>query len=361
MRQVTQKDIAKKVGVSRQAVAFALSDSPDYHKNLRPETRSNILEVAKKMGYVPHRYAQLMRAKKSGVIGMIKTAAAIQTSVERSFHASRAIYDAGYALLANELLWSEKALKRAVTEMLSARVEGVLLNGVWEESAMTDLQPLHNANIPMVSLAGARQPLIPYVVANFRQGMFDLTKHLLELGYRKLTFVSAMSAANENTVESLVYQERLKGFRDATARAGLSESEARVIWKPMDSSTLNGYEPGRSAVREVFESGDQPEALLCNNDYYAIGAIGLCAETGLRVPEDLAITGFDNTTIGSYIFPTLTTVAHPSEMLAKKAVELLLLQIRGETISASKEFIQLPCQLVVRQSSGSRLRKATKA
>jgi LacI family transcriptional regulator len=121
----------------------------------------------------------------------------------------------------------------------------------------------------------------------------------------------------------------------------------------MTSDWRDGYAPGQAAIRSLIESGERPEALLCSNDDMAIGAIAACVAAGLRVPEDIAITGFDNTTAGRYACPPLTTVAQPTEAVAKKAVELLLKQTRGETISASEELVKLPCQLVVRQSCGN--------
>jgi LacI family transcriptional regulator len=239
--------------------------------------------------------------------------------------------------------------------MLDARVEGVLLSGVmYHESAGAELQRLCDAKIPMVSLAGIRLPSVPLVVCDHRQGMADLTGHLLSLGYRKLALVSAMSATDRDEEKNWVLQERLQGFRQATARAGLGESEAKVLWQPMRSESFDSYEPGRAAVQRLIENPARPDALLCSNDDYAIGAVGLCAEAGLRVPEDLAITGFDNTTVGRYIFPPLTTVAQPTEAMAQKAVALLLKLIRGEKILAGEDLVKLPCEVVVRQSCGTK-------
>jgi DNA-binding LacI/PurR family transcriptional regulator len=154
--------------------------------------------------------------------------------------------------------------------------------------------------------------------------------------------------------------ERLTGFREAAAATGLSAAQARILYQPVTSDWTDSYAPGQAAIRSLIENGERPEVLLCSNDDMAIGAIAACVEAGWRVPEDIAITGFDNTTAGRYACPPLTTVAQPTEALAKKAVELLLKQMRGETISTGEELVKLPCQLVVRQSCGVGLKQTTK-
>lgn len=352
---LTQATIAEKLGVSRRAVGFALSDNPRAQKQVAAKTRQRIVETAESLGYRPHRQAQLMRGKKSGVIGIIKTTGMMQTAVERSFFASQAIQAAGYGLLVNELLWEETGERRAVDAMLDAHVEGVLLAGITnpDAAAVVELQRLIHAKIPMIAVGTVHLPSIPLVTTDYRQGMAALTKLVLSLGYRTLTHVSPIRPEDTNLTQHWGLAERLAGFLEVTAAAGLSPTQARVLHQPLMPGWLDVYAPGHAALRSLIESGERPEVLLFSNDEMAIGAIQVCAEAGWRVPDDIAITGFDNTTAGRYACPPLTTVAQPTEAVARRAVELLLKQIRGETISASEVLVKLPCRVVVRQSCGA--------
>jgi len=356
----TQVEVANKLGLSRRAVGFALSDDPHVQKQVAAQTRQRIVETARPLGYRPHRHAQLMRGKKSGVIGIIKTTGMVQTGVERSYFVSQATQAAGYGLLVNELHWDETGERRAVDAMLDARVEGVLLAGIanLDEAVMAELQRLHAAKIPVVAVGGVHLPELPFVTADYRQGMASLTKHVLSLGYRTLALVSAIRPEEAHLPQHWGFAERLAGFREATA-AGLGATGARILHQPVTTGWAGGYALGQAVIQSVLANGERPEALLCSNDEMAIGALAACADAGLKVPNDIAITGFDNTTVGQFTRPALTTVAQPTEAVAQQAVELLLKRIRGDTISTGEELVKLPCQLVVRQSCGVELKQET--
>lgn len=111
---------------------------------------------------------------------------------------------------------------------------------------------------------------------------------------------------------------------------------------------------GEEALRIVLAWPRRPDAVLCSNDDWALGALAVCGERGIRVPDDLAVTGFDGTLQGVYYNPRLTTVAQPIHEMAGKAVELLLRQIRGEHMPKKELKLVLPCNLVVRASCGGR-------
>lgn len=351
MKFVTQTDIASELGISRSAVAKA------FHSRLRtqlsPQRYKTILATAERLGYRPHRHAQLMRGKKSGVIGIIKPTHSIQSAAERSFHASKSIYEAGYGLTANEILWSDKGFKLGVDAMLDAHVEGVLLVGITGEADEVELRRLCNANIPVVSLAGNQWAGIPYVIADHQQGMMDVTKHMLGFGYRQITFVTTVFEDMGGPPSSGVLKERLTGFQKAVAATGLSDEDARVIQQTVPRVSFDSFLPGKVAMRRILERDDRPRAIVFGNDYLAIGAMAVCAEKGVRIPGDVAIAGFDDTTQGQHVWPPLTTVAQPNEEVATKAVELLLKLVRGEKLSVNEESIKVPCRLVVRQSCGA--------
>ncbi|MFZ4780311.1 MAG: LacI family DNA-binding transcriptional regulator [Terrimicrobiaceae bacterium] len=355
MEIATQSTLADTLGVSVRSVSAVLGNGQSTSSRVGAATRERILKAAQGLNYRAHRQAQLLRGVKSGVIGIIKPTSLLQTAVERSYFVSQAIQEAGYGLLVNEILWEEKGGHRAVEAMLDARVEGVLFLGdVSPDAAVpAERQQLSRAKIPMVALGSTHLPGILTVAVDCRQGMRDLTRHLLTLGYRRLTLALPVSPEETGVPSPWGFAERQAGFQEAADAAGLSETQARVLHLAPSDNWRDNYAIGREVILRLIESGERPEVLLCSSDNMAIGAMAACVDAGWKVPDDIAITGFDGITLGQYSRPALTTVAQPTEAIGKKAVELLLKKMRGETLPTN-ELVKLPCHVVVRASCGSK-------
>jgi LacI family transcriptional regulator len=350
---VTQKDVANKLGISQRSVAFALSESPQAQKQVSPETRSRILRAVEELGYRPHRHAQLMRTGKSGLIGMIQSRSLFESIVERSRYAAREINAAGFRCLSMDLSWGNDELPGVCDAMIDARVEGVVLAGPDSEYSFESLKRIQDAGIPMVGLGSQRFPGIPHAMADVRQGMRDLTRHLIGLGHREMALVVPELAAPVDEFRHSGFIQREAGFTDAVTQAGLTQT--RIVRQPVSPSHKNLYEPGRLAAMRLMTGPRPPRVILCSDDYWALGAFKACADLGLRVPQDVAITGFNDSSIAEYTSAALTTVAQPIEECAQKAVELLMALVRPpHTLPKSNSFA-LPCRLVVRQSCGAGL------
>jgi LacI family transcriptional regulator len=349
---ITQTEIARRLGVSQRAVAYALSDDPEAHKELSKETRQRIVKAAEKLGYRPNRYAQLMRGKKSGVIGMIHFASLVQSVAVRAARVAAAIHNAGYQLLADDLLWYPKSAKLVCDSMVDARVEGIVLCNPPQWFPPAELECFRRLKIPVVSISGMEMAGIPQIRADMRQGMFDLTQHLIAIGHRRLTL---LASTTDEIVPKAQWPttERIGGFKDALASNPTVHGE--VVRTNYASDTLmDPYRIGMVAMQGLIASGDQlPDVLLCQNDDWALGALAACSEAGLRVPEDIAITGFDSTVFGAYGTTPLTSVTQANDEMANNAVQLLIQMIHGEKIAAKDKPTKWPCRLVVRKSCGS--------
>ncbi len=342
----TQAEIAKKLGVSRQAVGFALGHYRDSRTKVSTSTRQRIVDAARELGYRPHRYAQLMRGKKSGVLGMIQFGSLGTFATERAACVAAALHKAGYEIFATDVAWYDKRVGVACSSMLDAHVEGVILLAPADWFPEAELEQLRAAQIPVVGLSGVKLPGVPQVRADTCQGMFDLTQHLLRLGYRRLAMVTLES-------NSWPVMDRIRGFHDAVAALKDARVEAEVIREGFVDYWSNPYRCGEEAMKKLLRREHRPDAVACSNDDWAFGALGACGDAGVRVPDEIAVTGFDNTLAAGYGAVRLTTVMQPLEAMAQKAVELLVKRIRGETISPGEELVKLPCRLVVRQSCGS--------
>lgn len=356
MRQTTQADIARKVGISQQAVGYALGNYRNSRIKLGAQTRQRILQAAAELGYRPHRYAQVMRRGRSGVVALVQFGGLLQASLERGIYAAKAIHEAGFRLHAEDLLWHRAGLRAACDAILEARAEGVILCDPIGVTPAGELRRIHDAKIPVVSLSGVRFADVPQVRSDVRQGMRDLTQHVLGLGYRKLCLLVGVAEEQRDEFHAWPTLDRVAGFRDATSRAGLSEKQAEIFYQANPHDVFVPYEVGRRAMDTILRRDTRPEIVLCGNDDWAIGALAACAEAGVRVPEDVAITGFDNSRIGEYSMVPLTTVAQQPELMGKTAVDLLVKQIRGEKLSEADRIVKMPCQVVVRKSCGAALR-----
>jgi len=358
--QVTQLDIARETGVSQRAVASVVGRIENGHGvRVSEATRQRILEVAKKLNYRPQRQAQLLRGIRSGMIGMIQGITLHQHGVERAYHASAAIRSSDYGLLTQELLWSSSGdVQRVIDVFLDAKVEGVLIAG---GTGNADFSMLEKARIPVVSLGGSKFPNIPFVGADYRQGMRDLTMHLISHGRRRLAYeFSCRSLAQETPANWDVFQ-RQAGFLDACRAAGLDESSIQVLQQPVRDVSFDWFEPGYQAASVLAKRGPLPDALVCQNDFHAFGAQKFFLDQGEDIPGKLALTGFDDAAMGRYLAVPLTTMALPASEMANYALELLIKLIRGEkSMANTPRSTLLPCELVVRSSCGARKTSGTR-
>jgi DNA-binding LacI/PurR family transcriptional regulator len=207
----------------------------------------------------------------------------------------------------------------------------------------------------MVGISGFRLAGIPQVRADVRRGMFDLTNHLLKLGYRRMVLLTQWPLGDLAEAQCWYVKERMDGFRAAAQAAGLGENDAKVVFEDFVSDPAQPYLTGKVAMSKLLKRAPRPEVVLCSNDDWAMGALTACVEAGLHAPEDIAITGFDNSLVSEYGAVPLTTVAQPLEEMAGKAVELICKMMEGRKPAKSEQLVRVPCHLMIRRSSGTTL------
>lgn len=351
---VTQDEIAIQTGLARTTVGAILSKRPSLR--VRLETRQRVLQTARRLGYRANRHAQIMRGKKSGVLGMIQFGG-ISMFGNKSAHAvAAAIHASGYEVLAQDAGWypaDGAGGPRVCEAMLDARVEGVILVGASEWFADAEVARAAKMAIPLVAFSGIRRAGVPHVAADCRQGMFELTRHLVGLGHRRLLLSTTWPSRTRDEANCWPILDRIRGFRDAVESATGAGVEGEVVCTEYGDYWTDPYLPGKTAMQGVLNRHQRLDAVLCSNDSWAMGALTACAEAGLRVPEDIALTGYDNDLAGMYGEVALTTVEQPLEAMARKAVALLLKLVRGEALDDGESTTRLPCRLVIRQSCGA--------
>ncbi len=347
---VTLKQIAEKAGLSISTISHILNrQSPRYNA----QTRERVQKIAQEMGYIPNRYAQVIRRGRSGIIGMIQHAGLLQIAVLKSQAAARAIVAAGYRPLAGDSEWSGSGIQIICATMLDLRVEGLILIDPPATFPPEELERFQQHKIPVVALGGVRMKGVAQVRVDAEQGMAMLVRHMAALGHRTLELVVPTLPPRHSSAVNWPTLERVAGFRQAARKAGLTASQAQVAFFGEPNDIMSPYANGKAAMEQILARLDRPNGVLFSNDDWAIGALAACAEAGVRVPEEIALTGFDNAVIGEYAYSPLTTVAQDFEKMAQEAIQLLLERIQERDQAFDTPLIRVPGKLIVRRSCGA--------
>ncbi|MDD2708619.1 MAG: LacI family DNA-binding transcriptional regulator [Verrucomicrobiae bacterium] len=355
MKPCTQADVARKLKISQRTVATVLGKvKTNSTARVSDRLRRRILQASQKLGYTPHLYAQALRNKRSGLIGLLQFGATSNLNNLRIHHLTRLLQQQGCMPLHHCIDWFQGNVKPSLDFFHGARAEGIILISPPMWIPRDGLALLSKCQIPMTVMDGMRLPGVPQIRSDIRQGMRDLTRHLLEQGHLQLTLQIRRWKDNPRERSYWQIQERIQGFQDAinafetkgkNVKGGVFYAEGEQDWR-------NPYEMGYRAMEQLLAQRPRPHATLCGNDLWAVGAMACCAAKGLKIPDDMAITGFDNDAISEYTVPSLTTVEQQNEILAVETVRLLMERINPPPQKKNPEVIKVPCRLIVRASSG---------
>lgn len=340
----TVYDVADRAGVSIATVSRVYRN-PD---TVRAATRQRVLGAARELGYVPSGSARGLASRATGVLGLCfpdyadpeaeeldaDDPEAMLYSDEIIRGMERAARRQGYALLIAASLSSGPM-------GLVAKVAG-LVDGfaVLARTVPTEELEVISRRLPVVMLAGPREiDRLDHIEVANHEGQAELTRHLVEgHGLTRLAFVGGMA-------DSPDAEARFQGYRAACAAAGLPVPD-----EPDVRGELTQAE-GRAAVRRLLaRDAGRPQAVLFANDQMAVGGLHALEQAGLRVPEDVVVTGFDGIPLGRMARPTLTTVRQPIRGLGEEAVELLLKRLAEP--ERAPESVVLPVEVVRRESCG---------
>jgi DNA-binding LacI/PurR family transcriptional regulator len=330
-RRVNIKDVAQRAGVSISTVSRTLNNT-DYP--VRPETRKRVLDAAKELGFRPNDLARGLISSKSRTIGLIIPDISNPYYPELSLGVESTAAKHGYSVVFCNTGRSVEKLEEYVDVLLQKRADGIILAGGGTQSKQAS-QVLTDFDLA-VALVGRHNLPFPSVQINNRKAAKEATDHLLELGHRRVAFISG--PLNLTSV-----QDRLIGYREALEEHGL-EPDDRLV-REGNFEARSGY----SAAMTLLQGEPRPTAIFAANDRMAISVISAAIDLGLNVPRDLSVVGFDDTILASQIRPALTTVAVPAYEMGTSAVELLLSTLAGKECPQT---VWLSAELIVRQSTG---------
>ncbi len=326
----TIRDVARLAGISVTTASRVLSGSDH---PVATEVRQRVLDAAQGLDYTPNAYARGLSKRDFRLIGLVIPDIRDPYFVEIARGAEDLASREGYlVVLCNTD--RDPAKERKYVEELRAMRAGIILTGggINREAHLADLLS-HPA--PVVVIGRHDLPFSSVQIDN-TQGAVDATTHLVELGHRRIAFLSG-------PLTSATAADRMEGFRRTMAQRGLTVEERMVI--EGDFST----EGGAKGLRQLLANPPLPTALFAANDQMAMGAIREARHQGLRIPKDLAVVGFNDIASASEIDPPLTTVHLSLRQIGQMAGDLLLGQVKtgqGEQIS-----LLVRGELVVREST----------
>jgi LacI family transcriptional regulator len=324
------EQVARRAKVSTATVSRVLNNA----SVVKSSTRARVVKAIDELKYYPNLHARSLAGGKSKTIGVIASNMEnpfffdIYKTIESDAHAS------GYEVVVANTDYRSEQLVTSVRLMIGRRVAG--LAAIVSEMAPELIDELNESRIPVVFYdVGTPRPNITSIRVNYRRGIEKVVDYLHSLGHRRLGFIGHHAVLGP-------INERMKAVMDATARIPALEVRAAA-----DADTLEG---GRQATRSLLNTGYAPTALICVNDITAVGALRELRERGIRVPQDMSVTGFDNVKLSEFCYPALTTVHIPRDRIGHIICDSLIAK-PGKTVAPEAELVIDP-EFVLRDSTG---------
>ncbi len=341
-RQVTLADIATLAAVTPMTVSRVINASG----YVRVETRERVLRVVREMNYRRNGLARGLKRQRTETIGLVIGDIANPFSAELSRGVREVLEKRGYTLFICVSEHSAKEDVQAFESLADHRADGLIVATRSCKSGDERLRELIDSGIP-VSLIGRdfRHPHADLVSADNLKGGYEATKHLIDLGHERIGFIGV------SLTKSLGLR-RFQGYQEALNEHRLTLDESLIVGGG-GSDQMPGYsteEMGFAGMTKLLRLKKRPTAVFARNDFTAIGALNAIKQAGLRIPEDIAVAGYDDIPLASHVAPTLTTVRQPTRKQGRLAATFLLRRIE-EDRERPREEKTFDCELIVRQST----------
>ena len=337
---VTILDVARYAGVSKSTVSLVINNSP----LVKDETKQKVEEAIQKLGYVCNHNARGLRTRETKCLGII---VAIESKTEQTYEYNYetglfsynitngipvGLVDTDYGLLTERYCASE-ADGELPTIVKNGRIDGIfLVGGLFEDSFIEELL---KRGIPTVAV-GKYYKQIDCIYPDVKKGTCDEVSYLIESGHKKIAFINCPLTYSASQVRSA-------GFRDACERYA---GHVADTWEThcQQNTGAGGYE----AIKALWESGVRPDAIATANEPIALGVMRFLYEKGIRIPDDISISSYEDSVLGGYATPALTTVNIHKEHMGTLAAGMLLRRI--ENPEKEIESVSIKPELVIRSS-----------
>ncbi|MBE7169222.1 MAG: LacI family DNA-binding transcriptional regulator [Williamsia sp.] len=334
-KEVTIYDIAKRLNISPATVSRGLQDHPAISK----KTKKRISEMVDEMGYRSNHFARNLRQKQTNTIGVIvhELNSSFITSVLAGIE--KVSTEAGYDLIITHSSESVKKEAANAKNLFHKRVDGLIASLAFDTNGLDHFKPFVQKGVPVIFFDRVEQDgdSTVVVIDNVQCG-YMATNHLIEQGCKRIANIT--SSLNRN-----VYAQRHKGYQDALFDHGL----------PFDKNLLiidNLSEQGAiSSALQVLKLKPLPDGIFITNDFVAAVCMKVFKEHGLRIPEDIAIVGFNNDAISKLVEPALTTINYSGMDMGMIAARNLIGHLEGVSNIHHTNTIVIRSELIIRKSS----------
>jgi LacI family transcriptional regulator len=334
-RHATIRDVAVRAGVSHMTVSRVINDNT----GVSASTRERVLDAIEELGYVPSSIARGLSWNRTRSLGVVTDDISDFSFGQIVAGAEAEARRRGYFLIIG-------SVERGADEddyvrlMLERRVEGFILVRPSVPFTSEHLEAVRQARVPLILVGMSHVPGVAIVESDNSGGGYKATRHLLELGHRRIATIVGPAAWSSA-------KERLEGYRRALGEFAISPDvqleERADDW---------GVEAGQAAADRLLARRQKFTALFAHNDLIALAAIARLRQAGLRVPDDVSVVGFDDVPVAAVVDPPLTTVHQATHEKGALAAGLLLDHVSGVRALRAQAHV-LPCELVQRGSARS--------
>jgi LacI family transcriptional regulator len=334
-KDITIYDIAQKLDLSSATVSRALQDHPAINKN----TRKKIQDAAKELGYRHNNFASSLRKQKTNTIGVIvhELNSNFITSVLAGIE--KVTTQAGYDLI---IAHSSESFEKEAANALNLfhkRVDGLIASLAFDTKGLDHYKQYEEKGIPVIFFdrVEEKSDSTKVIIDNYKCG-YQATQHLVEQGCRRIVLVTANLKRN-------VYAQRHKGYTDALFDNGISYNKEYVLIKDLSEQC------GVEAALQILKMKPLPDGAFITNDFSAAVCMQTLKEHGVRIPEDIAVVGFNNDAISKIIEPQLTTIHYPGIDMGEIAARNLINHLKGISNISQTNTIVVRSELIIRKSS----------
>lgn len=339
-KEITILDIARELNISIATVSRALNDDPVVHK----KTKKKIFDFAREAGYRHNPFAANLRQQKTHTIGVLvhELNSNFITSVLSGIE--KITTEAGYDIIIAHSGENFEKEKANALNLFHKRVDGLIASLSFDTTSLDHFHPFEKKGIPIVYFDRVEEnsDTIKVVIDNYKAG-YIATQHLLDQGCKRIAIVTASLKRN-------VYAQRYKGYKDALFDKNMVLDENLVFVK--DLSERSGIE----CAIEMLNLEPMPDGVFITNDFVAAQCMRTLKEHGIKIPDDIAVVGFNNDAISRIVEPTLTTIDYPGNDLGQIAAKNLIEHLRDGTDIRRTNTIIVRSELLIRESSNRNLK-----